>query len=274
MMNRFSPLVALSVLLPSAAALATPVFTNGNLYSYTHDNRYGDGNQSTTLVQGDGSASSSVPSAQNAATADFNLAGNTLNWGATFSQSIGAPAPDPFSYYDWWYGQVNGYRGDIYAQTTFGGTFTLEAGDAGYTYDLSAVTSQTGTSQLVLYASFYDMTAGQQLYYLNQAYNAPSNNGTMSLGVGGDYREQMGATSGELIAGHSYNVVFYSYVRHWNNGSTTWTNPYNEGAASAQGSFNVLVQGPAPAAVPEPSSLALLGLGLGAGAFLARRRKA
>jgi hypothetical protein len=251
--------------LSASQVLATPVLNSGTVYSFVNDAAYGSQTGSAGLATGSASASATVGTASATTQGTVTATGNSLSVDYSFVEHLDAPHPTLVSYYDWWYGYVSYWSGDMYAQSLVNGSFTLDAGDVGYTYELTADFDQSGTSQMTLFANLYDMTAYGALYDLYQ-YNTVSTDGSMALGTGaqGFNYAPIGATSGDLIAGHTYSYVISSMVRHYQAAA-------GETVTDAQGTFGIRIQG--PQAVPEPSGLLLAGLGL-AGCWLAVRKRA
>jgi hypothetical protein len=212
-----------------------------------------------------GSASAAIGTVATTTTGAAASSANSLTIDYSFTQHLDAPHPTLVSYYDWWYGWVSYYSGDMYAQSTVNVSFTLDAADVGYTYSLTAALAQTGTSQMVLFASLYDQTGNMSLYSMQQ-YNPVSTDAAMGMGTGAQlFSYNSGSAAGDLIAGHTYSYSIGSYIRHYQAAA-------GETAADARGTFGVNLIGPEVAAVPEPSSLVLLAFGALPMLWLIRRR--
>jgi len=250
-------------------SLAVPVLTSGSVTAIADDASVGSDLQTSNFSGGVASAAKDIGTVSASTQGTTSSSGNSLTMNYAFSEHLDAPHPTLVSYYDYWSGYVSYMSGDMYAESMVNGTFTLDASDIGYTYSMTAAFDQTGTSQMVLSANLYDITEYGPLYDDYQ-YTNGSTNGSMGLGTGAQSFNYptVGATSGDLIAGHTYSYSMISYIRHYQAAT-------GETVADGQGTFAVNIQGPAaPEAVPEPSSLALLGLGACGILFAARKRMA
>jgi hypothetical protein len=262
-----SLLLSLAVLFVSRS-LAVPVLTASNLYSASYDAAVGSALQSSPFSGGAASVATDLGTASVSTQGTTSSSANSLTMNYSFSEHLDAPHPTLVSYYDYWYGYVSSMSGDMYAESLVNGTFTLDASDVGYTYSMTADFNQTGTSQMTLFANLYDLTVYGALYDDYQ-FNNPSTGGSMGLGTGAQAFNYptVGATSGDLIAGHTYGYAIGSMIRHYQAAA-------GETVSDGQGAFALNIQGPAPEAVPEPSSLALMGLGACGILFAARKRLA
>lgn len=248
--------------------MAVPVLTYGELNAYATEVASTTVIQSALLAEGGSvGVSASQGSVSTAIQGAAIASGNGLDVDFAFTERLGAPHPTVVTYYDSVKGEISYLSTDMQAFSEVYGIFTLDAADVGYTYSMAVDFGQAGTSKMVLLADFYDLTESEKRYELYQ-YNTASTDGNMGSGAlpqSSQYYSQIGSTSGDLIAGHTYSFAIIHEIGHY------WTAD-GETAAEAEGTFTLAIQGPAPQAVPEPSGLVLCGLGLAGLLWAVRKR--
>jgi hypothetical protein len=143
--------------------------------------------------------------------------------------------------------------------------FTVGA-DTTYALSGNYAASHLGGAGQVYFASFlYDLTAGGFLYNAGQISTNTADESFTLGGAGGDsYNGTTGASTGSLLAGHTYMFSMSASIQAY---------PGVDAGATAQGDFTLKIGGGAPTAqVPDSSSsLGCVALGLAALAAVRRR---